>query len=211
MNFIYNPPFIIKKLFSDFYWTTSNNKILLTFDDGPTNEASELILNTLNELNIKALFFCVGENISNRIELAKEILSQGHLIGNHNYSHKNALKMSYNEQLSEIKKCSEIIYDTLGIEPVYYRPPYGKFNLSTNKLLKQAKLKNVMWSLLIYDFRNDFNLVKSVVNRNLMSSSIIVLHDSVKSKDIIKESIKYIYDKASEKGHQFGEPVECLN
>lgn len=210
MNFIYNPPIIIKKLFSDFYWTTSNNKILLTFDDGPTIEATELILNTLNELNIKALFFCVGQNISKRIELAKEILSQGHLIGNHNYSHKDAFKLSYNEQLNEIKKCSDMIRDTLDFEPVYYRPPYGKFNLSTNKLLKQVKLKNVMWSLLTHDFKNNFNLVKSVVNRNLKSNSIIVLHDSIKSKDVIIKSIKYIYDIASEKGYQFGEPVECL-
>lgn len=210
MNFIYNPPLIIKKLFSDFYWTTTNNNILLTFDDGPTSEVTEIILKTLAEFNIKALFFCVGQNIDRKPELTKEILSQGHSIGNHNYSHKNLLTLSKEEQFNEIKKCNDVIRDKIGIEPVYYRPPYGKYRFSTNKLLKQFNLKNIMWSLLTYDFKNDFNLVKLAVNKNLKSDSIIVLHDNIKSKDIIVDSINYIVDMAGKKGYTFGEPAECL-
>lgn len=210
MNFIYNPPLIIKKLFSDFYWTTTNNNILLTFDDGPTSEVTEIILKTLAEFNIKALFFCVGQNIERKPELTKEILSHGHSIGNHNYSHKNLLTLSKEEQFNEIKKCNDVIRDKIGIEPVYYRPPYGKYRFSTNKLLKQFNLKNIMWSLLTYDFKNDFNLVKLAVNKNLKSDSIIVLHDNIKSKDIIADSINYIVDMAGKKGYTFGEPAECL-
>ena len=210
MNLFYNPPLVIKKLFNDYYWTTSNNKILLTFDDGPTVEATELILETLNELDIKALFFCVGQNIERNSVLANEILTQGHSIGNHNYSHKNLLKLSNDEQLNEIKMCNEIMREKLGIEPVYYRPPYGKYRLSTKKMLNQLKLKNIMWSLLPYDFKNDFELVKSAVDKNLKSDSIVVLHDNVKSKDIIVDSIRYIAEQVLSKGYSFGEPTECL-
>lgn len=210
MNFIYNPSLILKKLFSDFYWTTTNNNILLTFDDGPTTEATEIILKSLNEFNIKALFFCVGQNIEQKPELTKEILSQGHSIGNHNYSHKNLLKISIEEQHNEIKKCNDVIRERIGIEPLYYRPPYGKYRLSTNKLLKQFKLKNIMWSLLTYDFKNDLDLVKSAVDKNLKPNSIIVLHDNIKSKDIIADSINYIVEIAGKKGYSFGEPAECL-
>jgi peptidoglycan-N-acetylglucosamine deacetylase len=211
LNFIYNPPILIKKIFSDYYWTTSNNKILLTFDDGPTVEATELILETLNEFDIKALFFCVGQNIERNSVLAKEILTQGHSIGNHNYSHKNLLKLPNDEQLNEIKMCNEIMREKLGIEPVYYRPPYGKYRLSTKKMLNQLKLKNIMWSLLPYDFKNDFEIVKSAVDKNLKSDSIIVLHDNIKSRDIIVDSIRYIAEQVLSKGYSFGEPSECLN
>lgn len=210
MNLFYNPPILVKKLFRDYYWTTSNNKILLTFDDGPTVELTELILKTLNEYNIKALFFCVGQNIERNSELAEEIIKQGHSIGNHHYSHKSLLKLSKEDQVSEIKKCNDAMFNKLGIEPVYYRPPYGRYRLSTNKLLKKFKLKNIMWSLLTYDYKNDFNLVKFAVDKNLKSNSIIVLHDNIKSKDIIIDSIRYIAEQADKKGYSFGEPAECL-
>lgn len=210
MNLYYNPPLVIKKIFSDFYWTTSNNKILLTFDDGPTAEATELIIKTLNEFNIKALFFCVGQNIEQEPQLAKEILAEGHTIGNHNYSHKRLSKLSNPEKIEEVKKCNDVIKEKLGLVSVYYRPPYGIFGFKTNKILKQLKLKSVMWSLLTYDFKNDFNLVKLAVNKNLNSDSIIVLHDSIKSKDIIVDSINYIAEQASKKNYLFGAPAECL-
>jgi hypothetical protein len=67
-----------------------------------------------------------------------------------------------------------------------------------------------MWSLLTEDYKNNFETVKFAVKNYLKENSIIVLHDSVKSKNIIKDSINFILDKASEKGYTFGEPAECL-
>ncbi|MCJ7552546.1 MAG: polysaccharide deacetylase family protein [Ignavibacteriaceae bacterium] len=210
LNFKYNPPLIIKKLFGDFYWTTSNNKILLTFDDGPTVEATDLILKTLDEFKIKALFFCVGQNVEKNPELANEIIKQGHTLGNHNYRHRQLIKLSKQEQINEIKKCNDVLLNKTGIKPIFYRPPYGKFNLSTNKFLKKFELRNVMWSLLTYDFKNDFNLVKYSVDKHLKSNSIVVLHDSIKSKNIIVDSINYVAEQAAKKGLSFGETAECL-
>ena len=63
MKYLYDPPGILKVMFSGFYWNTNNNKILLTFDDGPNPETTEIILKRLSEEKIKAMFFCVGENI----------------------------------------------------------------------------------------------------------------------------------------------------
>ena len=76
--------------------------------------------------------------------------------------------------------------------------------------MKEMKLKNVMWSLLTYDFRNDLNVVKFAVNNYLEKNSIVVLHDSLKSKDIIAESIDYIVEESSRRGFQIGAPSECL-
>jgi len=71
-------------------------------------------------------------------------------------------------------------------------------------------MKNVMWSLLTYDYKNDLSIVKYSVKKYLRKNSIIVLHDSLKSKDIICDSIKFIAEEAAQKGFEFGEPEECL-
>jgi hypothetical protein len=67
-----------------------------------------------------------------------------------------------------------------------------------------------MWSLLTYDYKNDLNIVKFAISKNLFSNSIIVLHDSNKSKDIISESIKVITEEVEKKKYQIGKPSECL-
>ncbi len=83
----YSPPFFMKYLFPEFKWNTSNNKILLTFDDGPLPGNTEKILKYLSGEKIKSIFFCVGNNLEENISLAKEILSEGHLLGNHMPQH----------------------------------------------------------------------------------------------------------------------------
>lgn len=210
MRYLYNPPLIMKKIFNDFIWETSNNKILLTFDDGPNPGTTELILNELNNQNLKAAFFCVGNNISLNRQLAKDILTNGHLMANHTYNHKVITKLSESDAKKEIEMFNGIAGDIPGFIPLYFRPPHGRFNLKTGNLIKESKLKNVMWSLLTYDYKNDPQLVKHAVKKYLRKNSIVVLHDSLKSKSIITDSIKIIVEEAYIKGFEFGEPEECL-
>ncbi len=68
-----------------------------------------------------------------------------------------------------------------------------------------------MWSLLTYDYKNDISIVKFAVEKYLKQNSIIVLHDSNKSKEIINDSISFIADEVRKKNYQFGEANECLN
>lgn len=210
MRYLYNPPLIMKKIFNDFIWETSNNKILLTFDDGPNPGTTELILNELNNQKLKAAFFCVGNNISLNRQLAKDILTNGHLIANHTYNHKVITKLSESDAKKEIEMFNEIAGDIPGLIPQYFRPPHGRFNLKTGNLIKEYKLKNVMWSLLTYDHKNDPQIVKHAVKKYLRKNSIVVLHDSLKSKSIITDSIKIIVEETYIKGFEFGEPEECL-
>lgn len=210
MRYLYNPPLIMKKIFNDFIWETSNNKILLTFDDGPNPGTTELILNELNNQNLKAAFFCVGNNISLNRQLAKDILTNGHLMANHTYNHKVITKLSESDAKKEIEMFNGIAGDIPGFIPLYFRPPHGRFNLKTGNLIKESKLKNVMWSLLTYDYKNDPQIVKHAVKKYLRKNSIVVLHDSLKSKSIITDSIKIIVEEAYIKGFEFGEPEECL-
>lgn len=211
MKFHYNPPEILKKMFNDFKWNTNNNKILLTFDDGPNPDTTELILKNLADAKIKGYFFCVGENVSKYPELIKQMISEGHSIGNHTFNHKILSKISTEEKDYQISSVNKIFKDQFGIELKYFRPPHGKFQLSTSSLMKKYNLKNVMWSLLTYDYKNDLSIVKFAVEKYLKHNSIIVLHDSNKSKNIISDSISFIADEVGKRKYQFGEADECLN
>lgn len=210
MKYLYNPPFVVKKLFPDFYWQTSNNKILLTFDDGPNPSSTELILNILNELSIKALFFCVGSNNKLYPSLTNLILDEGHTIGNHTFNHKILTRIKNDKALEEINSFNVLLKSGQNYNVEYIRPPRGKINLGTKKLMRESGMKCIMWNLLTYDYQNDFSKVKFAVNSYLQINSIVVLHDSNKSKDIIESSIKYIFERAEKNGYQFGEPEKCL-
>jgi peptidoglycan-N-acetylglucosamine deacetylase len=210
LKHFYTPPVLIKKLFNDFIWDSSA-KILLTFDDGPQVETTEIILKSLSEKEIKAVFFCVGNNISNNPGLVNRILDEGHLIGNHTYNHKRLTQLNNHEAGEEIDSFNILMKEKFNYDVKYFRPPHGRFTISTSKVLKEKKLKCVMWSLLTYDYKNDFDVVKFAVSKYLKSDSIIVLHNSIKSKNIIKDSIDFIADEASNKGFSFGKPDECLS
>ena len=209
-KYFYDPPLAIKFLFKDFVWNSSVRKILLTFDDGPMPETTNLILKTLEEFKVKSLFFCVGENVKSNPGLISEILSKGHEIGNHTYSHEIITHLNNIELKNQIDLFNRILEDNHNYRVKYFRPPHGRFNFRTQKVMAEKKLKNVMWSLLTYDYRNDINLVNFAVNKYIKNNSIIVLHDSRRSKKIIVDSIKLIMEEVNKKGFEIGNPAECL-
>lgn len=210
MKYLYNPPLIVKKIFNDFSWNTSNGKILLTFDDGPNPGTTEIILEKLSEKKIKALFFCVGENVQKYPNLVRDILYEGHSVGNHTFNHKILSTLTKEEKDFQISAANNLFAENFSIPLKYFRPSHGKFQLSTSSLMKKHQLKNVMWSLLTYDYKNDLSIVKFTVEKYLKPNSIIVLHDSNKSKNIISDSIGFIADEVGKKNYQFGEAEECL-
>ena len=206
----YSPPFIVKKLFNDFIWQTSNNKILITFDDGPSATTTPRILDFLAKNEIRAAFFCVGKNIRKDPELTKQVIKEGHLIANHTMEHKLINKMNISEAQEEIRSFNELMKEKFNYDIKYFRPPHGGFNLRTKGLLKTLDLKNVMWSLLSYDYENDFEKVKHGIDNHLRENSIVVFHDNIKSNSIIEESLNYTIKVAAKKAFDFGEPEDCL-
>ena len=211
MKYHYDPPLIVKKIFNDFYWNTRNNKVLLTFDDGPNPGTTELILKKLSDAKIKSLFFCVGDNVQKYPALVQQIKDEGHSFGNHTLNHKILNEMTYKENYHQISSVNSLFEEKFNIHLKYFRPPHGKFQFSTASLLKKHNLKNVMWSLLPYDYKNDLSIVKFAVGKYLIQNSIIVLHDSNKSKNIIADSISIIADEVRKRNYQYGEANECLN
>lgn len=210
MKYLYNPPLAVKLLFKSSQWNSITNKILLTFDDGPVPGNTEMILKKLNDLNVKALFFCVGNNISKYPELVKNILDEGHSIANHTYNHSKITGIKRAEIIDQLERVNNLMYEKFNYKLRYFRPPYGRFNLWLPRILRHLGLTNIMWSFLTYDFKNDFQLVRNATDRYLEKNSIVVLHDNKKCNDIIIDSIQYIFDRAETKAFTFGEPAECL-
>lgn len=208
MNY-FSPPTLVQKIFSDFIWKTSNNKILLTFDDGPTETATPKILSVLKSNNIKSLFFCVGNNIRKNPQLAEKLLEDGHTIANHTMNHKFMTKLNRDESIEEILPFNDLMKEKFNYDVKYFRPPYGRFNFKTKRILSQLNLKCVMWNLLSYDYENGIEKVKYAIDNFLREDSIIVFHDNAKCESIIEESLNYTIEKIAEKGYQFGEPEDC--
>jgi peptidoglycan/xylan/chitin deacetylase (PgdA/CDA1 family) len=211
MKIMYQPPTLVQKLFPEFIWKSVEDKILVTFDDGPNPSSTEKILQTLKDENIQALFFCLGNNVSCYPQLIKAIVNENHLIGNHTFNHKIITKLTEENLVTEIMLTNQKIEEVCGIQPKYFRPPYGRFTFHFGRTLKEFNMKNVMWSLLTYDYKNDAKVVKFAIKKYLAKNSIVVLHDSNKSAPIICDAIKYLTDEARNKNFQFGTPEECLN
>ena len=198
---IVKPPFFVRKIYPSVVWNLPNNKkkIYLTFDDSPTPNFTNWILDLLSILNIKATFFCVGESAVKHPRIINKILNNGHQIGNHSYSHKNAWSTSTNKYINDIEKCKSVLPNTS-----LFRPPYGKLYPWQIRKIKQH-YKIIMWDILAYDFdkKITFEKLRNNILNNLKSGSIIVLHDNKKSEKILKESLKEILINLKENGFVF--------
>lgn len=209
-SFFYNPPRLLKNLYPNTFWETRCSKVVLTFDDGPTKANTEKILKKLEQHNISALFFCVGENLERNTDLAKLILENGHTIGSHNWKHERIMYSSSKKFIEGINGFNRKIGELLDIQIKYFRPPYGRILPHHTKVLSELKVNNVMWSLLTYDYQSDLNKVKFAIDNYLQNNSIVVLHDSQKTTSIIEDSIDYLVESVKRNGFQFGNPEECL-
>ena len=211
MKYLYQPPRFVQNIFRSFAWHSTKEKILLTFDDGPNPATTEKILRVLIEENIQGLFFCVGNNVKRYPELAKILVNAGHTLGNHTFHHRVITKLTTAVFRSEILTTNQVIEETTGVKPKYFRPPYGRFNFNLSSRLSEFHLKSVMWTLLPYDYKNDAKVVKFAIKNYLARNSIVVLHDSDKSAAVICDTIKYLAEEVRIKNFQFGTPEECLN
>ena len=197
-------PQIIKRLFSNQVWDIPNkeNKIYLTFDDGPTSEITEWVLEVLKENNIKATFFCIGNNIEKHPEIFNKIISDGHSIGNHTFNHKNGWKTTTTDYIQNIELCQKQI---LNLKSKIFRPPYGKIKPSQSKKLRKLGYKIIMWDILTADFDKKTSKEKCLENatKKVSSGSIIVFHDSVKAFTNLEYALPKTIQILKEKGFVF--------
>lgn len=202
---------LIKKLFSNYIWSipNSDNKIYLTFDDGPTPEITEWVIDELNKHKAKATFFCIGNNIEKHPIIFEKVINNGHAVGNHTFNHLNGWKTSTEQYLENTKLCeasiSNLKSEVYNLKSKIFRPPYGKIKTSQSKKLQQLGYKIIMWDILSADFDNKITPEKCLENvlKNVESGSIIVFHDSIKAFPNLKYTLPKALKYWTEKGFVF--------
>ena len=197
------------RFFSKYTWRFSRDlkKIYLTFDDGPTPEITQFVLDELKKYNAKATFFCIGKNIQTHPDIFKKITNSRHTIGNHTVNHLNGWATKSKNYIEDFLECEHIISKTLGkvTQPKLFRPPYGKIKKSQAKRILKKGYKIIMWDVLSADFNNATSKERCLNNvlNNTKNGSIVVFHDSVKASEKLKFVLPKVLQEFSEKGFIF--------
>lgn len=154
-------------------------EIAITFDDGPVENTRE-ILEILHKYKVKASFFCIGKNIEQHPEILKQIIENGHFVGNHTYTHTRKMGFLSTERLvEEIQKCDEVIKKIAGVTPLTFRPPFGIINPKTQRALKMTGHKVIGWNLRSYDaILNSEEMILKRIFNNIKPGDVILLHDT---------------------------------
>ena len=176
---------IIKKIFSKYMWSKEQNEkvVYLTFDDGPTPQITEWVMQQLQQYNAKATFFCIGKNVREQPKIFLRLLQSVNAIGNHTQDHINGWRSSTENYLANIEECEIAIGNLSNQEHKYFRPPYGKITSGQATAVLQKGYKIIMWDVLSADFDQTITPEKCLDNvlKNVKPGSIIIFHDSEKA------------------------------
>jgi peptidoglycan/xylan/chitin deacetylase (PgdA/CDA1 family) len=159
--------------------STTEKIIALTFDDGPHEDNTERLIELLDSNDAKAAFFCIGRKIEKNRNLIEKLDRQGHLIGNHSYTHHRYFDLFSSEKMTdELEKTNEIIEDLTGKKPVLFRPPYGVTNPPLQKAIQQTGMQSIGWSLRSFDTIHQKEKVLEKLKKKTRPGVVVLMHDT---------------------------------
>jgi peptidoglycan/xylan/chitin deacetylase (PgdA/CDA1 family) len=157
-------------------------EVMLTFDDGPSVPYTAQVLDVLRANHIKATFFLCGANAERYPDLVRRIRDEGHVIGNHTWSHPYLYLASRETIAAEIDRTQDVLEKITGTRPVWFRPPFGVRGFALREILKDRGMKMMLWS----DRGHDGNLgaagIAETTLTQLHPGAIILLHDGFEAK-----------------------------
>ncbi len=158
------------------YYEKKNRKVVaLTFDDGPNPATTNQALDTLSKYGIKATFFVLGKNVSGNEEILKRMKADGHVIGNHSWSHPVLSKLSLDEAKKQITDTEDALTKVLGSSSKLMRPPYGAI---TDDIRNSLDLSFIMWDVDSLDWKSKNEAaILTEIQREVKNGSIILMHD----------------------------------
>lgn len=177
--------------------------VSLTFDDGPDPDSTPRILDTLAARGVKASFFCTGSRVQAYPGLFARIVTEGHTVGNHGFSHLNGLTTAIRPYCADIFRGRDITCSNL------FRPPYGRLRVRQYRILEKS-MQIVFWNLMPYDFDASLSAERSyrILVSRVKPGSLIVLHDKPESS--LHSYLDSFLTNAVERGYQFVSPDEYL-
>lgn len=193
--------------YNAYYLNPSEDKILyLTFDAGYENGNTKAILDALKKHNAPATFFLVGSYISSNPDLVKQIVDEGHIVGNHTYSHPDMSQISSKSAFEKELSSVETAYNELTGKEMHklYRPPQGKYSEENLQMAKDLGYSTFFWSLAYVDWYENDQPTKEEAFEKLLNrvhpGAIVLLHNTSSTNAQILDEL---LSKWKEMGYQF--------
>ena len=190
-----------------FLGNTQENMIYLTFDCGYESGQTEQILDVLKAHNVPAAFFVVGNYITDSPELVRRMAEEGHIVGNHTWSHPNMSEITDKTAFAQqLQKVRDAYQECTGEEmPMYYRPPQGVYSEANLALAQELGYKTVFWSLAYVDWIADQQPSEEEALNKLTSrihpGAVVLLHNTSATNAKILDRLLTQWE---EQGYQFG-------
>ena len=195
-------PEILKSVIKNVVWriNPAEKVIYLTFDDGPNPGVTPQVLDILDRFEVKATFFCVGENVFRFPDVFEEVKRRGHGVGNHTFNHLKGFEYATDDYVKNVKKAADYIDSKL------LRPPHGQIKPSQIKALKDD-YRIIMWDFITYDYDKRIEPEKIIaeVKKRSRNGSIVVFHDSLKAEknvlQVLPEALRFWKENGYEVCH----------
>lgn len=196
---------IVEKYGAIFLGDTGKKELYLTFDNGYENGYTSKILDVLKEKQVPAIFFVTGHYIKDQPDLLKRMVNEGHLIGNHSWSHPDMSRISPEKMKTELNRVRDEVKELTGQpEMKYLRTPRGIFSERTLAVSKDLGFTNVFWSVAYKDWDTKIHMGSRYAYDKVMSQlhpgAVILLHSVSKDN---AEALGQIIDDARKQGYEF--------
>jgi peptidoglycan-N-acetylglucosamine deacetylase len=205
----FRTPFFLPWLFPDLVWKfpTQEKIIFLTFDDGPVPGPTEFVLATLKKFDVRATFFCIGDNVRKHPNVFAQVVAAGHSIGNHTFNHLKGWNYSTKDYLNNVDLCRDQFFSNQYIpsgNKKLFRPPYGRITRKQIRSLKDD-YKIIMWDVLTQDYSQSLSPERCLSGslKATRPGSIIVFHDSLKAERNLTYSLPRYMEHFSKQGFVF--------
>lgn len=192
---------------------TSQKVIALTFDDGPTPEATGQILSALEEGQVRATFFVTGAELEKNMAEGMRIVAAGHELGNHSYSHERMVLVTPSFVRREVERTDELIREAGYRGEIYFRPPYGRKLFALPYYLSRTGRKSVTWDVEPESYPEvaaDSDKIAEHVLSRARPGSIIILHVMYGSRGESLKAVKKIVEGLKAQGYSFRTVTELL-
>lgn len=185
--------------------------VSLTFDDGPDEYMTPIVLDVLKKYQVKATFFLVGTKVEKHPEIVRRMVEEGHRLANHTYSHKGDFPLScFTDVTKEILRCNESIYRAANVRPVWFRPPFGVTNPIIGKAIRRLGFQTIGWSIRSFDTvagRSREKVGCRIIDQ-LHPGAVVLLHDRCEKAD---ELLEKVIVETLKRGYEFISLDEMFN
>lgn len=195
-------------------WIAGRRYVLLTFDDGPYGGGvDEQILATLARHHAHAIFFEVCAHVTSKtIDVPREILAGGNLLGNHGYNHLHLARLHGRALRRQVDGCSDRLEAVSGVRPGFFRPPWGQTSPEVLKVIHSAGMQQVLWNANSGDtwLKNPRKIVKLGLREvSLSRASVLLMHSrptTAKALDALltelqRHNVRFVLPRYSSKEH----------